>query len=110
MSNDWKPATQAEVDEVVQDELANLPFNVLAIYERLRVRGVTATIRRSEMYGDETVFVLARYANWVVYYDDVEDGFDLSAVDGDGRIERSGAGNMDLGEAVRKLDALSRPC
>ncbi len=109
MSNDWKPATQDEVDDVVQNELANLPPIALAVYERLRVRGETATIHRSAMYGDEPVFVVARSANWVVYYDDVEEGFDLSTIDCDGRIERPGAGNMDLGEAVTKLDRISRP-
>ena len=54
------------------------------------------------MYGDETVFVVAQKEDGVIYFDDVENGFNISIVDSTRRILNPGGSQDTLKELVEK--------
>ncbi|WZO98272.1 hypothetical protein EP7_005332 [Isosphaeraceae bacterium EP7] len=55
-----------------------------------------AVIRRSEQAGDEMVWVIAERRGQVLYFDDVEWGWNFSEVDEEGRVLRPGGGQGEL--------------
>ena len=52
------------------------------------------------MYGDERVFVVAKMGDSVLYFDDVEYGFNSSTIDAAGRVLTPGGSQNTLGEAI----------
>jgi hypothetical protein len=80
----WHPATVEEVKEIVRRDLAECDEEQLSVFERYRVEPYVAPIRR---YGKtESIVVVARRGDEVIYWEDVEEGFNLSPVAHDGRI------------------------
>ena len=67
---------------------------------RYKVDFWKAIIRRSKKYGDEYVFVVAQHEDGVLYFDDVEYGFNISTVDENGRIITPGGSQTTLKEAI----------
>jgi hypothetical protein len=81
---EWKPATLEAVKKVIQADLASCDDQQLAVYGQYAVDPYLAPIRR---YGKmESVVVLARKGDEVIYWDDIEEGFNLSPAAPDGRI------------------------
>ncbi len=81
---EWRPATIDEVKKVIQDDLPACDAEQLAAFERYSVEPCLFPIHR---YGRlETVVVVARKQNEVMYWEDVEEGFNISPVAQDGQI------------------------
>lgn len=79
-----KPASIEEVKSIVETDLANCDREQLAIFRRYAVEPYVADILR---YGKmETVIVVARKGREVIYWEDVEEGFNLSPTSEDGHI------------------------
>jgi hypothetical protein len=82
--DDWQPATIEEVNEIVARDLKDCDAEQLAAFDKYRVAPFSAPIIR---YGQaESVVVVARNGDQVVYYEDVEDGFQVSPIRPDGRV------------------------
>ncbi|HEX5242287.1 MAG TPA: hypothetical protein VFW23_03415 [Tepidisphaeraceae bacterium] len=96
----WKPITRAEFEHLLAEERLNLVNSALRALDRFAVPLSMAKIRRSELYGDEDVFVVAESPNGVIYFDDVEWGFEFSPLDIHGCIESRGASQMNLVDVV----------
>ncbi len=96
----WRPTSEEAFREIFEDELYELSQMERTIFEEYRVKTFAGIIRRSEIAGDEQVFVVARHLNWVIYYDDVEDGFNLAQLDSQGRLSEPGGGQWSLGGAL----------
>jgi hypothetical protein len=98
----WRPISEKEFLELFQQQYKNLTHEERLAFDRHRVDPWQARIRRSDMYGYETVFVVARAApDGVLYFDDVEFGFNISTVDESGIIQRPGGGQFSLKEAIQ---------
>lgn len=83
-STDWKPATIAEVKQILKKDLATCNAEQKAIFDRYSVEPYAAPIVR---YGQpESVIVVARRNDEVIYWEDVEDGFNVSPIDKNGTI------------------------
>jgi hypothetical protein len=81
---DWKPASVEEVKKIVENDLAKCDDEQLSIFRRYAVESYAAPIVR---YGAmETVVVVARKGDEVIYWDDVEEGFNVSPMGEGGRI------------------------
>ncbi len=102
MMDDGKPITDSEFDDLFRAQYAELDETQRRIFEQFRVPFWKATIRRSEMYGDETVFVVSQKGDGVLYFDDVEYGFNISTVNSEGRIPQPGGSQYTLREAVER--------
>ena len=82
--DDWQPATIEEVNEIVARDLKDCDAEQLAAFAKYRVEPFSAALVR---YGQtESVVVVARNGDQVIYWEDVEDGFNVSPIDSDGRV------------------------
>jgi len=80
----WRPATVEEVKKIVQDGLAECDDEQLVAFKSYAVEPYVAPILR---YGAmEIAIVVARRGDEVIYWEDVEGGFNLSPVGTDERI------------------------
>jgi hypothetical protein len=98
MGNGWKPKTRGEIEMILLEELAGCTPEQRAAFERLRVPLRKAPIER---YGRiDSVFIVARMGDEVMYYEDVEEGFERSPLDVKGRILRNGCNQDPLHVAL----------
>jgi hypothetical protein len=80
----WHPATVNEVKEIIRNDLAECDEEQMLTYKKYAVEPYVAPILR---YGQmENAVVVARRGDEVIYWEDVEEGFNLSPVSPDGRI------------------------
>jgi hypothetical protein len=92
--DDWRPATIEEVSEIVARDLKDCDVEQLAAFDKYRVEPFPAPIVR---YGQtESVVVVARNGDQVIYYEDVEDGFNVSPISPDGRVLEHGCNQDEL--------------
>lgn len=81
---EWQPATIDEVKEIVEEDLKDCDAAQVAVYQKYAVEPFVAPIER---YGKvESVVVVARKGNQVIYWEDTEYGFNVSPISEDGRI------------------------
>ena len=82
--DDWQPATIEEVNEIVARDLTACDAEQLAAFNKCRVEPFSAPMVR---YGQtDSVVVVARNGDQVIYWEDVEDGFNVSPISPDGRV------------------------
>lgn len=98
---DWKPATIEEVKEIVQNDLSKCDRKQTALFESHKVDPYVASIIRGA--GVEYVVVVAPKGNQVIYWEDVEEGFGVSAVGTEGQILEQDCSQNDLGLALNSL-------
>lgn len=98
ISMGWRPATVEEVKKIVQEDLAVCDQEQIAAFERYAIEPYCAPILR---YGkEELVVVVARRGNAAIYWEDVEEGFNLSPLASDGRILEHWCNQDRLGIAL----------
>lgn len=91
-------ATIEAVNKLVADDLSLCDPQQVATFEQYAVQPYLAPIVR---YGNtETVVVVARRGNEVIYWEDVEEGFNSSPIDADGRILEHWCNQDELGLAL----------
>jgi len=95
---EWKPATIESVKKIVQDDLAKCNQKQAAVFKAYQVEPHMASIVRSGTL--ESVVVVAHNADEVIYWEDVEEGFGVSAVGADGQIIEHDCNQNDLGLAL----------
>lgn len=105
--NDWRPITRGELDNVLRSDIRSLNDREAAAFDQGRVEPSYAILRRTEEAGDELVFIVWRYEDWVIYFDDVEWGFQLSPIGAESRILKHRCDQSDLQgqiyDAIRML-------
>jgi hypothetical protein len=80
----WKPASIEDVQKIVKSDLTRCDEAQIAAFERYSVQPFLAPIVR---YGEPgQVVVVARKGERVIYWEDVEEGFNESAVSSAGQI------------------------
>jgi hypothetical protein len=101
----WRPISRSEFDSLVGEQVAALEKGQKAMLESCRVEPWQAIIRRSEEAGDERVWVIAQRQGEVLYFDDVEWGWNSSGVNKEGRLLRPGGGQGELRDVLGSEDA-----
>lgn len=81
---EWTPASIEEVKQILQADLEGCDEEQLAVFEKYAVAPYSAPIIRYD--NEETVVVVARKGNQVIYWEDVEEGFNVSKIDETGLI------------------------
>jgi hypothetical protein len=107
-STSWSPATVEEVTKIVQEHLADCDREQLAAFERYAVTLHFAPILRHGK--NEHVVVVAQRATGTIYWEDVEEGFNLSSTTPEGelldhRCNQDGLGlalNQWIGDRTRR--------
>ncbi len=81
---DWEPTTLAKLQAVLAGDLSRCTAAQLALWERCRVSPRRAAIVR---YGSpEHVFVVAEHKGEAIYWEDVEEGFNVSPLGPSGEV------------------------
>lgn len=102
--NRWIPISRDELEELVSAQLAECSPEHADQFARLRVSFRTASIMRAGV--SESVFIVAQLEEMAIYYEDVEDGFNVSKVAPDGSIATPGFEQWTIADAIRHLLAL----
>lgn len=97
----WKPISFDEFMELYCRQTKNLETDLRLALMQFRVPVCRAIIRRSESTGDEFVFYVAKKGESILYYDDVENGFNFSSISRDNRVLNPGGSQMDLADAIK---------
>src|SRR5689334_18347056 len=98
---DWRPITADELEKLIAAQLTRCSPAETAKFERIRVPFRAVPIRRSGNV--EQVFVVAEHEGVVVYYEDVEEGFNLSQLDAQGFIASDDCQQWELRHAINHL-------
>ena len=97
----WKPATIAEVAAVVMADLKKCDPQQIAVFRRYSVAPYFAPIVR---YGIvDIVVVVAQKSPEVIYWEDVEGGFNVSPIGPGGGVLEHSCIQDDLGVALNRL-------
>ncbi|HKS76045.1 MAG TPA: hypothetical protein VJQ82_22725 [Terriglobales bacterium] len=88
--NEWNPISRPEFDERLEEEVADLCPDTRKIYEENTIVIVAQPCFRSQLYGIEHVFVVARAGARLLFFDDVEDEFAVGEPDKDGVLRKWG--------------------
>ena len=96
----WQPISQKGFEALYHEQELELSTEERDAFDHFRTPISRAVIRRSVSAGDEEVFVVARCERGVLYFDDVEYGFNISTTDENGVILQPGGSQYSLAEAV----------
>ncbi len=99
----WKPISAGELEALVAKQLSECSPEIQQIFERFKVVPYAAKIDR--LGAVETVFVVAKSGNIALYYEDVEDGFNISELRPDGAISIRACEQWELSHALWRLSA-----
>jgi hypothetical protein len=96
--SEWQPATIEDVKTIVEDDLKTCDAEQIATFQDYAVEPYLAPICR---YGKmESVVVIARRGNEAMYWEDVEEGFNVSPIGVDGQILEHWCNQDGLGFAL----------
>ena len=95
----WRPATREEMLAALAAEKADLDPDFLAEFDGYWVEPCAALVRRSGE--DEPVFIVARSASRIIFYEDVEESFCLAREAGGRLTEVMDFGH--LGPALKEM-------
>jgi len=97
----WKPATIDEVKDILRADLKRCNPKQIEIFQQYSVEPYFAPIVR---YGkEENVVVVAQKSDEVIYWEDVEEGFNISLAGPGGRIVEHWCNQDDLSVALNRL-------
>ncbi len=97
---EWRPATIDEVRKFVRADLEKCDPQQIAVFRQYSVDPYFAPIER---YGKlEKVVVVAYNSGEVMYWEDVEEGFNTSPVGADGHVLQHWCNQDDLGTALNQ--------
>lgn len=96
--NAWQPIAADELSQIVERQLATCEPAQRDAFRRLRIPLRAIPIVRSGHV--ESVFAVAERGNEVLYYEDVEEGFNVSPLDVSGAIANPGFEQWELKHAL----------
>jgi hypothetical protein len=99
----WQPVTLKELESLIAAQLADCSPDQQQLFERCKVAPRLTPIDRGGNI--ESVFVVAQARDLVMYYEDVENGFNISPLSPNGAIASPGYEQWELRHALRHLVA-----
>lgn len=91
--NDWTPASKAEVESLLEKAIAGLMASHRTRFEAIKVAPRPVPVLDSP---GEYVYVVAEHEGKMIYYSDVEDGWELIEPNEAGGIDFRGCGQFEL--------------
>jgi hypothetical protein len=98
---EWTPATIEDVKQIIEADLDICDEEEVEMFESFAVDPYHAPVIRDGK--TESVVVVARKGDAVIYWEDVEEGFNVSPVDANGLILEHGCDQDELGTALNNL-------
>lgn len=98
---DWSPVEKEELEALIAEQLADCDDRLVGIYRKIAVPLRKVPIHR--LGAIEYVFVIAESENGVIYYEDVEEGFEWGMIGPDGAIPDGGCEQLSLCHVLVRL-------
>lgn len=99
--NTLRPISEEELSSLVESHLQHCAPEERSRFEKIRVPLRKVPIHR--LGALEEVFVVAECCGGVIYYEDVEEGFEFSAFGPDGAIPVQGCNQLELKHVLARL-------
>ena len=96
--NTWRPIRIDELESLVETELGECSNELRKVFNQYRVPFHHAPLERYGLM--EQVFIVAKRDDEVMYYEDVEEGFNFSPINSDGRILEHWCNQYELRDAL----------
>lgn len=105
--NDWKPITLIELSEKIEKTEINLKEELLKFWQQIKIKPIKWT---EEKHGEDGsgFGVVAVCETKVIWYNDIEEGFNISEYKIYGQIEKYYCDQDDLSWSVAKLFDLNK--
>jgi len=94
MTGPWRPLTLAEMEALVAKQLGDCTHDQRAAFAAQRVPFHTVPLHRLGKV--EPVWVVAHFAEGWLYYEDVEEGFEVGVPGADGALPERGCNQYEL--------------
>lgn len=98
---EWSPISASELEALVELQLSECTLTEREIFSQYRIPFRLTAIERFGKY--ESVFIVAMHRSVAMYFEDVEEGFNLSPLRSDGSIAQPGWQQWSLREALNGL-------
>ncbi|MGH1378951.1 MAG: hypothetical protein ACRBB3_09035 [Alphaproteobacteria bacterium] len=101
MKHNWTPINKGELEKIINNDLKLCTPEQLDTWNKYSINPVKAEIER---YGGiELVFLVAIKNDYGMYYEDVEEGFNISPINNDGlKIHEHWCNQDDLQTALNR--------
>jgi len=96
----WQPITVVELEALVADQLPKCSSSQKIAFASYRVPFYSVPFQRNPAL--EQVLVVAELPSGLLYYEDVEEGFEIGALDADGVLRDHGCNWLDLTYALSR--------
>ncbi|MEH6595805.1 MAG: hypothetical protein V7736_09690 [Colwellia polaris] len=97
----WSPISEFELHKLIKDQSEVLEQPELDFYNSIKVSLELTPIDR---FGKiENVFVLAKFNDLVLFYEDIEEGFEITSLNSNGVISEYGANQYELSHVIHQL-------
>ena len=96
----WKPTTKEELQIILDEDLKECTVDQHELYLKCKVSLHKVPIMRNGKLDE--VFVVAQKGDDVMYYEDIEEGFNTSPLTDDGKIKEHWCNDDKLGWALQR--------
>ena len=96
----WQPISAFELEDLVASQLRNCTPAQQAAFATHRVSFYPVPFQRGASL--EQVFVVADLPSGLLYYEDVEEGFEVGILDARGVIQDHGCNQLELAHALSR--------
>jgi len=96
----WEPISLSELEALVANQLNECSQAQRTYFDTYRVVPYAVPFQRR--YGLEHVLVVANLPSGLLYFEDVEEGFELGKLDANGRLHDSGCNQLSLSQALAR--------
>lgn len=97
----WEPISVNELEALVTSQLNECSQAQRTYFDTYRVVPYAVPFQRR--YGLEHVLVVAHLPNGLLYFEDVEEGFELGNLDANGRLYDCGCNQLSLSQTLVRL-------
>lgn len=99
----WKPVEKHELERIIDSQCKCLSAQEIEFFEKIKVPFEKVNIERED--GIEEVFIVAKFGNAVIFYEDIEGGFEVSKPNNQGIIAEYGTNQFTIQHIINQLRA-----
>lgn len=96
----WRPATFDEVQSILREACQQVHPRHRELFEQLRIQPRQIPVLR---FPGDAVWAVAEYEGRFLYWSDIEDGWELEALQPDGGIQDRGCDQFELHHIMYQL-------
>ncbi len=96
----WSPSTKEEVEALFKEALTKLPPSLRLRFEAIATPPRAIPIQDSP---GEVAFVIAEYEGKIIYWSDVEDGWECETPNERGGIDSRGCNQLELSHVAHQI-------